>query len=138
MDTTKEEAIKEDMIKVHLDGESVWAARLSPTTAEIRNLPLDERVNYKDIVEIDEERRFIRVIERQCEQAGITYEYDPATMPEEWPKMNKYLYENGIGIEGMVIGHAMIDFKKGTSHDDISKILDGAPLKVTEIIYKED
>ncbi len=133
--TTEEK--KEDFIKVRLSGESVWAVRLSPTTAEIRNSPLDDRVNFRDTVEIDSDHNFIKVIERHFEQGGICYEYDPATIDIEYPKMCEYLRSNEIGIEGFTAGMAGIDFKKGRDHEEVRKILEASPMKILDIEFKE-
>lgn len=132
----EEQQPKEDLIKVRLQGETVWAVRLTPTTAEIRNTPLDERVNFKDIVEIDGHHNFIKVIERYFEQAGIEYEYDPETIKVEYPKMAQYLRDHEVFIEGYTAGFAGVDFKKGRDHEEIKKILDNSPMKITNVEFK--
>ncbi len=130
---------KDDMIKVSLGGESVWAALLSENKAEIRNNPLDERVNYKDIVEVektDGRYSFVKVLERTQEQAGIQYDFKRSTVDADFKKMAEYLRDNEIGIEGMFSGQAIINFKHGRNKEEIQEILNNSPLKIIQVDWE--
>ena len=124
-------------IKVKLDGENVWADQTKSGEAIIHNLPYDARVNYKDVVSIDHNNRFIKVIKRELIQGILQYSKPEKPMQEAWKEfVDKVQGEYGIELEGAVAGVAMFGVKVGSDKEEVEKKLKSAGLDVFNILWK--
>ncbi len=122
-------------IKVQLYKERVWAKKLSQNSAKIKNNPLDPRVNCGDIIEMDDDHQFIKVLNRENAQAIIQYDCSLG-LGIDYSRLGKYLLKNNIGIEGYAAGIAGIDFQMDRTQDEIREIMKLSPAKITHIQFK--
>ena len=126
-----------DLIKVNLGGETVWAERLGPTLAKIKNVPLNEVYSLDDEVEIDrDEEDFCWVPVRIIKKAAHTVQgkYDGSGSEGElktrFRAIAQHFQDNNIKTEGMVAGYIALAVPVDMQHDEFDEIVANCPYKV--------
>jgi hypothetical protein len=105
---TKLDVLYEQLIKVHIPGEGLWAALLPKGKAILRNTPLDDGYAFGDIVQLASNGYDVaRVLEKTYRQGAAQYEFDAADEEQgrkRYAEVYTHLEECGILCEGWVPG----------------------------------
>jgi hypothetical protein len=101
--------VYERLIKVHIPGESMWAARLPRGRAELRNTPTQQAYSYGDIVALDADGYEVNaVLERTYRQGVAEYTIEDgaseASVRAKHEALCTHFKQHGILCEGWVAG----------------------------------
>ena len=125
-------------IKLHIPGESFWGIKLSENTAEVNNILLNPEYGLGDIVKFNpEDGEVISLIKKKTNTFGVRYSPD-GDVKATYKKIHEHLNSNGISIEGMVAGLAIIAVPVGLTENMVNKIIDECPEKITLMSNDED
>lgn len=61
----------DNMIKLHIPGESFWAERLTENTARVENILLDFSIGLNDIVLFNQENEVLEVIQKNSKSVML-------------------------------------------------------------------
>lgn len=102
------------------DGETGWGERLSNGTARIMNIPMEQRLNWGDVVKLETDERGWpkagEIISKQYKnKSAVRY---PEPYKENWQKLATALRAAGAMTEGLVGGIGAV--AHGAEHDIIA------------------
>jgi len=122
-------------------GEGFWIQKLTPTTAEVRNI-LMCGLGVGDIIVIKSypddgihhPNEFVRVKKRVCEVCGLRYTFAgiekfEGKFPDEIQKFINELRNKGIKFEGMCKGIAALQRPLEMSVPDFKALLSSGPIQ---------
>ena len=148
----KKEFTAEGYIKIHITstdpdgpaGENLWAMPLDSNTAVIKNVPFfSGEYGLNDIVEIDDDREVIRLVQKMTETVYIKYDYpedgeDYEATKKIWHDIFEFLNENGLSPEGMAPGYAVAAYDIGRDPEEIMALQAVAAEKGIEFEFMMD
>lgn len=115
------------MIKIQLDGERVWAEKLTENTARIANIPLDERCNLNDVVEFSgEQNTYVKTVEQKSKT--LFCRYDTSEGVESYKKLYTHFEDNKIGVEGAIPGIAALAIPMDMEFERFVEIAQACPV----------
>jgi hypothetical protein len=144
----KKSKAKKKSIKISVQepgkvGESMWAEDLGNNRAKVDNIPVfTHRFTLDDVIEIDDNHEFVRVIER-ANRGGVLV-YDTKGLSEDaLRKRYRAIYDhfekkNGIKVEGMFAGVAGIAIPLDMTLEEIERIERESPEKVELNLFEND
>lgn len=123
-------------IKVYLpmpDGcrEYLWATRIGPHTAKVRNIPKStDAVTLGDLVRITRKGRVRRVIERCGWTRHGEYEAgnDPQCRAERWCRLVDHLHDHDIAAEHLFLGHFAMSTPLDMDDDMLARVVATSPI----------
>lgn len=123
-------------------GEGFWIKKLTPTTAEVRNLLMcglgvGDIIVIKSYPEDDgvhHPNEFVRVEKRVCEIWGLRYTFPgienvQGKFPDDIQKFINELREKGIKFEGMCKGMAALQRPLEMTVPDFKALLNSGPIQ---------
>lgn len=120
----------DNMIKLHIPGESFWAERLTENTARVENILLDFSIGLNDIVLFNQENEVLEVIQKNSKSAMLKYANEPDTVRENYAKIYEYFKGHRIGCEGMFAGEALLSLPIELSDIEFEIIASKCPVEI--------
>lgn len=122
--------LKPDLIKLHVPGESFWATKLTENTAKVDNILMRSEISLNDIVTFNpKNNEVISVLIKKSNTIGITYDID-GDIKEIYKIIYNHFEDNGIPVEGMLKGVALIAVPVGLPDSAVEKLIKECPVKV--------
>lgn len=124
--------------KFHGDREWLWACRIGKSVngndlVVVRNVPLDGRFGFLDIVEVDDNREYLRTFFHAHDTVGFWYgneEDSKEKLIEKYRQASKLFREKLDGhLEGAVPGIAMLSIPAHVTMAAIRKVAKTLPFK---------
>ena len=120
----------DNMIKLHIPGESFWAERLTENTARVENILLDFSIGLNDIVLFNQENEVLEVIQKNSKSVMLKYANEPDTVRENYAKIYEYCKGHRIGGEGMFAGEALLSLPIELSDIEFEIIASKCPVEI--------
>lgn len=112
-------------------GESLWALRVSPTTAKIDNIPFGTgELALGDLVEFDADHEIVRVLESGARTRLAAYDPGPAETPAtaRYRVVKDFLAEHDVLTEGAVPGVVALSVPNDLSDAQLAEICSRCPV----------
>lgn len=125
-------------IKLHIPGESFWAQPLTKNTARVDNILLESSIGLGDTVSFNPEtNEVIEVLVKKTNTAAISYVSSKETIKENFQKLYHHFESQGIKVEGVMPGIALMAIPVEMPDDTVDKLLNECPIKVALMFGEE-
>ncbi len=126
-------SVEEKLIKISVPGERFWGAILPDGRVEVRKYPLQEGIQFRDIVDIDDSGNILRVVDRKFKfSASVNYDklVEEIGIDAAWAEVCKMESEE-VSVEGWAKGFCSIststpleelEFPKGVTYEPTEPI----------------
>ena len=116
-----------------IQGEWLWARRISEGCAKLSNIPLCAELGQGDLVSYDEEMEILEVLEKATNTFHLWYKWhkDEDKTEREFREIREYLLAHDIHVEGLVIGLIAISVALGIEESELHGIIEGCPHRLS-------